>query len=82
MELGCLAWGWRLTQACYVDAPEPGQGWAYWPVRLYKMAVSARVLGQADVLASLCALADDRMAKGDDFTYNGGDLRWVFRREG
>lgn len=82
VALGCLAWGWELAQARYVETPEPGQAWAHWPVRLYKMAVSAMLLGQSDVLASLCALADDQMAKGEDFTYNGRDLRWVFLRLG
>ena len=82
VALGCLAWGWLLTEARYVEEPESGQAWAHWPVRLYKMAVSAKVLRQADVLASLCLLADDLAAKGVVFAYNGSDLGWVFRREG
>lgn len=80
VELGCLAWGWSLAEGRYIDHPQPQQAWAQWPVRLYKMAVSAKVLYQPDVWGQLCLLADDLRAKGEVFMYDGGDLNWAFER--
>lgn len=80
VALGCLAWGWSLAEGRYIDHPQAGQAWANWPVRLYKMAVSARVLNQPAVVDQLRTLAEDLRAKGEVFMYDGRDLNWAFER--
>lgn len=79
VALVCLSWGWLITQQQYVAQPDPGQRWAHWPVRLYKMALSAQLLGCGETYRSLCNLAKDLSCQGEVFAYNGRDLSWVFR---
>lgn len=80
VSLVCLAWGWSLTDARWIEIPDPAQRWAHWPVRLHKMAHSAWLLQQTDVYASLRKLAQYLQIGGETFTYDGHDLWWVFDR--
>lgn len=78
VSLVCLAWGWDLSAAHWVDDLEPAQRWSRWPVRLYKMALSAWLFQQPEVYASLRKLAQCLQITGETFTYDGHDLWWVF----
>ena len=80
-ELLALSWGWDLTAA----APLPAsaltryQRWANWPVRLYKAAKCMRLFGFTAEFASLVKLGRVRLATGEDFSYGGHDLSWLFK---
>ncbi len=78
LQLGALAWGWDVPTAAPVAAPAPGQAWTHWPVRLYKMARSAREFGYDAVFESLAVYARQLMAQGEVFQYGGHDLSWLF----
>lgn len=80
IELEARAWGWDLKRACYIDKPQPGQSWRYWPVRLYKAAKCAKLFGFQTEFDSLKKFAQDLMANHDEeMTYAGHDLSWLFR---
>src|SRR5262245_59396425 len=70
VELLALAWGWDLRAAAYVPDPQPGQAWQHWPIRLYKAARSTWLFGFATEFASLKALGQDLIAKGERFFYH------------
>jgi hypothetical protein len=77
------AWGWDL-QAGREWLPEqryPGQEWSRWPVRLYKMAKSAKLLGEEQIFISLREFGRLLLSRGERFSYGGHDLSWLFVQE-
>lgn len=81
VELVAASLGWDLAACCPVTDSQPGQGWHDWPVRLHKMARSARLLGFAEAFESLRTHALALIAAGNRFEYGGTDLAWLFRGE-
>ena len=78
IELVALAWGWDVAAASVVRNPQPGQSWHDWPVRLFKMALSARLFREDAMFASLKKYAVGLMARGCEMSYSGHDLSWLF----
>lgn len=81
VELVAGSMGWDLVARRPLGELQPGQGWHDWPVRLHKMARSARLLGSADAFDSLQTYALALIAQGKRFEFGGTDLAWLFRGE-
>jgi hypothetical protein len=79
LKLVAASFGWDLGRASRITAPQPGQGWHDWPVRLHKMARSARLFGADRAFESLRALALELYPGGQGMSYGGHDLGWIFR---
>lgn len=79
LELVALSWGWDIHTMTELPHPEPYQSWQDWPVRLYKMAYSAKLFGRAESFASLKTYALILMKRGVVFSYGRHDLSWVFK---
>lgn len=78
LELSALAWGWNIADACEIDNPQPHQSWKNWPVRLFKMAQSAKLFGEGADFGSLKKYALLLMDRGNEMSYSGHDLSWLF----
>ena len=78
IELVELSWGWDVVAASEIQNPQPGQSWHDWPVRLFKMALSARLFGEDAAFAALKKYAVGLMARGCEMSYSGHDLSWLF----
>jgi len=79
LRLVALSWGWNIHTALELANPEDYQSWQNWPVRLYKMAYSAKLFGRMDDFESLKKYALILMERGTIFEYGGRDLTWVFK---
>ena len=77
-ELVARAWGWDVAAASEIQNPQHGQSWHDWPVRLFKMALSARLFEEDAAFASLKKYAVGLMARGCEMSYSGHDLSWLF----
>jgi hypothetical protein len=77
-ELVAASWGWDLYQKTPIQNTKRGQSWHYWPVRLFKAALSAQLFGYEELFGSLKIYALDLMRQGEDMSYNGHDLSWLF----
>lgn len=78
LKLVAASFGWDLAAAAPIAAPQPGQAWHDWPVRLHKMARSARLFGADREFASLRTLALRLYPGGQGMRYGGHDLGWIF----
>ncbi|MCU0465953.1 MAG: hypothetical protein MUF38_15470 [Anaerolineae bacterium] len=78
LALVALSWGWDIHAAEELAEPEDYQSWQDWPVRLYKMAYSAKLFGRTDNFASLRTYAHILMQRGTVFRYGRHDLSAVF----
>jgi len=78
LALVALSWGWDIHAAAELTEPEDYQSWQDWPVRLYKMAYSAKLFRRTDEFESLKKYALILMGRGTVFEYGGRDLAWVF----
>ena len=78
LKLVAASFGWDLGAAAPLAHPQPGQSWHGWPVRLHKMARSARLFGAEREFASLRDLALHLYPDGRPMAYGGHDLRWIF----
>ncbi len=77
-ELLARSWGWDLKNARPISPREKGQHWDRWPVRLYKAAKSAKLFGCDDYFESWKKFARGPIESGENFTYAGFDLAWLF----
>ena len=77
-ELVAASWGWDLQAAVTIAAPAPDQRWQHWPVRLYKAAKSLLLFGCTGQFDSLKRYAQNLMKQGEEITYAGHDLSWLF----
>jgi hypothetical protein len=77
-----LSWGWDSEAQKLVDSPEEGQGWAMWPVRLYKCNRSLRLFEQTDLVESTQAYTKHLIQLGIPLVYDGRDLSDEILREG
>jgi hypothetical protein len=68
------SWGWDIDKRDYIPDPDPGQAWANWPIRLYKMAKSVKLFGFTEVFDSLRQYALDLAHRGMSFDYSGRNL--------
>ena len=73
-ELLLLSWGWDMMGSELISDPEPGQGWANWPIRLAKCNNSMRLLGQINAGESSAKCAAYLHEAGNSMIYNGRDL--------
>ena len=78
VELVSASWGWDIHQKSPIPHPRPGQSWHHWPVRLFKVALSVRLFGYDELFGSLKTYARELMKGGEDMTFNGHDLSWLF----
>ena len=78
LELVALSWGWDIQNATEISAPQSHQLWHEWPVRLFKMALSAKLFGEIDAFESLKKYALLLMSRGHHMTFGGNDLSWLF----
>ncbi len=78
LELVAASFGWDLSGGAPIEDPQPGQSWHDWPVRLHKMARSARLFGAEREFASLRELALRLYPDAKGMTYDGHDLGWIF----
>jgi len=69
-----LSWGWDAAESKHVNNPDPEQGWANHPIRLYKCNRSLKLFSLKDLVASTLAYAHWLKANGESFEYNGRDL--------
>lgn len=67
------SWGWDLDHARHISPVDNEQCWSNWPIRLSKMARSARLFGFEQEFQSLCAYGRWLIAQGHDMRYNGRD---------
>ncbi len=79
LALVALSWGWDIDTASELAAPKDNQSWQNWPVRLYKMAYSAKLFGRTGDFESLKKYAIILVGRGQVFEYGGRDLTWVFK---
>lgn len=79
IELVALSWGWDVAAAREIANPAPGQSWADWPIRLFKMASSAQLFGEMPALQSLKKYGQILIKRGHEFEFNGNDLTPLFR---
>lgn len=80
VELMALAWGWDLAAARDIPQSQrsPGQEWADWPIRLWKMARSAQLLGEDKIFLSLRAYGRQLIKAKHEFTFGKMDLKPMF----
>lgn len=79
LKLVALSWGWDITTAQEMTESAPYQSWQDWPVRLYKMAYSAKLFERTESFESLKKYALILMGRGVVFSYGRHDLTWVFK---
>ncbi len=79
LELVALSWGWDIFAAAQLKNWGDYQSWQKWPVRLYKMAYSAKLFGRTEDFESLKKYALLLMEGGEIFRYGSHDLSWVFK---
>jgi len=79
LDLVAAAWGWDAPGGDYLDNPQAGQNWQNWPVRLFKAALSVQLFGYMGYFSSLKKFACILMDQGEDFSFNGHDLSWLFK---
>jgi len=53
----CYSWAWDIERREFFEKTQGKQGWAHWPVRLYKAGRCMYLFGQYDYYASLKDLA-------------------------
>jgi len=87
IELLLLAWGWDLYKERFVDNPADGQEWQHYPIRLYKVALSAVQFEQKDITNSLrrfaaLVLERDEKARISDPEMNALRVKKVLRLVG
>lgn len=80
-ELVAASWSWDLQAADYLTTPAPGQRWQHWPVRLYKAAKSLKLFGYSAQFDSLKKYAQNLIKQGEDMSFGGHDLSWLFTTE-
>ncbi len=78
IELLALSWGWDVHHSDFIEHPDTDQAWQHWTVRLYKAAWSAQLFSHMDLFESLKTYALWLMKRGEDFSYGGHDLSWLF----
>jgi hypothetical protein len=79
VELLALSWSWNLEKEEFVNIPEPGQGWANWPIRLYKCSKSLQLFGFEKEFNSMRKYANTLIQSGTNMHYNGRDLSLFFQ---
>ena len=79
VELLALSWGWDLKKRGYISDPMPDQAWQDWPIRLFKASKSLKLFGFKEEFESMRMYAKDLIEKGEDMTYRGKDLSWLFK---
>ena len=79
IELVAASWGWDLAAGAALAQPAPGQSWHHWPVRLFKAAQSVQLFGYPELFDSLNVYAHILMKQGQEMSYGGHDLSWLFK---
>ena len=78
VELVSASWGWDVARAAPIPDLKAGQSWHFWPVRLFKAALSVQLFGYAPLFDSLKTYALGLAQRGERMEYNGHDLGWLF----
>lgn len=79
IQIAAAGWGWSLDDRGWLPVRHQDQRWQGWPIRLYKMTMSAGLFGQSDQRDGLIRFAHRLLDMGQPFLYGGQDLGDYFR---
>jgi hypothetical protein len=81
VELLLLSWGWELKNSRFIENPEEEQTWHQRPIRIYKCLQSLIFFGFEKEAQSVKLYAKSLIARGEDFSFRGKELKQLFLEE-
>ena len=81
VELLLFSWGWCLKNSISIENPEEGQTWQQHPIRIYKCLQSLILFGLEKEAQSVKLYAKSLIARGEDFSFRGKELKQLFLEE-